>query len=217
MKRTITLSLLTLICFFEVAQTVTLTYTGRDADNRYVKLDRVVVNNYTRGWQKTLTWPDTTLTLKNTANMIVSSENEGFALSQNNPNPFVGTTDVHLTVADAGTVTLDIVDGNGKIAVEPISAMVLIQGKLVPDGYITETSSNNNMDASKDTTTDSTRNTSDATDNTGTSETNNTSTNSDDNDNSGSTKGFGIVSIIIAALVGILVGFGGSLLIRRKK
>ena len=49
MKRIITLSLLTLIGFFAVAQTVTLTFTGRDADNRYVKLDRVVVNNYTRG------------------------------------------------------------------------------------------------------------------------------------------------------------------------
>ncbi|MBP5332499.1 MAG: type I pullulanase [Lachnospiraceae bacterium] len=124
-----------------------------------------------------------------------------------------GKWDICVAGLKAGVTALRSVD-NGKIAVEPISAMVLIQGKLVPDGYITETASNNSTDASKDATADNTRNTSDTT---GTSETNNTSTNSDDNDNSGSTKGFGIVSIIIAALVGILAGFGGSLLIRRKK
>ena len=115
MKRIITLSLLTLIGFFAVAQTVTLTFTGRDADNRYVKLDRVVVNNYTRGWQKTLTWPDTALTLKNASSMIVSTENEGFALSQNNPNPFNATTEVMLTAAEKGEVTLTITDINGRV------------------------------------------------------------------------------------------------------
>ena len=117
MKRIITLSLLTLICFFAVAQTVTLTFTGRDADGRYVKLDRVVVNNYTKGWQKALTWPDTTLTLKNTSSMIVSTENEDFALSQNNPNPFNATTDVMLTAAEKGEVTLTITDINGRVVV----------------------------------------------------------------------------------------------------
>ena len=117
MKRIITLSLLTLICFFAVAQTVTLTFTGRDADGRYVKLDRVVVNNYTRGWQKTLTWPDTTLTLKNSTSKIVSTEKEGFALSQNNPNPFNATTEVMLTATEPGDVTLSITDINGRVVV----------------------------------------------------------------------------------------------------
>ena len=115
MKRIITLSLLTLISFFAVAQTVTLTFTGRDADNHYVKLDRVVVNNYTRGWQKTLTWPDTALTLRNTASMISSTEKEGFALSQNNPNPFNTTTDVMLKVTEPGEVLLTITDINGRV------------------------------------------------------------------------------------------------------
>ena len=45
MKNIFTFSLLTLMCIFAAAQTVTLTFTGRDADNRYVKLDRVVVTN----------------------------------------------------------------------------------------------------------------------------------------------------------------------------
>ena len=36
-------------------------------------------------------------------------------LSQNNPNPFNGTTDVYLTVEEAGAVTLTISDINGRI------------------------------------------------------------------------------------------------------
>jgi len=45
------------------AQTVTLTFTGRDASNQYVPLNRVVVSNLTRGWQETLFWPDTVLVM----------------------------------------------------------------------------------------------------------------------------------------------------------
>ena len=40
---------------------------------------------------------------------------DGFVLSQNNPNPFDGTTNVLLTVADAGMVVLEIADANGRI------------------------------------------------------------------------------------------------------
>ena len=52
--------------------------------------------------------------MQNGTGIDESVANGGFALSQNNPNPFTGTTDVNLTVADAGAVTLEIVDGNGK-------------------------------------------------------------------------------------------------------
>ena len=100
------------------AQTVTLTFTGKDANNQYVQLNRVVITNLTKGWQETIYWPDTTFTMQNTTGIDESVANGGFVLSQNNPNPFTGTTDVNLTVADAGAVTLEIVDGNGRIAVE---------------------------------------------------------------------------------------------------
>lgn len=98
-----------------VAQTVALTFTGRDAVNQYVQLDRVVITNQTKGWQETIYWPDTTLIMQNVTGIDESVANGGFVLSQNNPNPFTGTTDVNLTVADAGAVTLEIADGNGKI------------------------------------------------------------------------------------------------------
>lgn len=38
-------------------------------------------------------------------------------MSQNNPNPFTGTTEVNLMVANEGTVALDIADINGRIVV----------------------------------------------------------------------------------------------------
>ncbi|MDD6582684.1 MAG: FISUMP domain-containing protein [Bacteroidales bacterium] len=112
-----------ILCFIAIAlmgiaafaQTVTLTFTGRDAADHYVQLNRVSITNLTKGWQETIYWPDTTLTMQNGTGIDESVANGGFALSQNNPNPFSGTTDVNLTVADAGAVTLKIVDGNGKI------------------------------------------------------------------------------------------------------
>ena len=97
------------------AQTVTLTFTGQDAGNQYVQLDRVSVTNLTKDWQETLIWPDTTLTMQNGTGIDEISDYGSFGLSQNTPNPFNGITYVNLTVADAGTVTLDIVDGNGRI------------------------------------------------------------------------------------------------------
>ena len=96
------------------AQTVTLTFTGRYGTNQYARLNIVFITNLTKGWQEDIYWPDTTLTMQNGTGSGESVANGGFALSQNNPNPFSCTTDVNLTVADAGAVTLEIVDGNGK-------------------------------------------------------------------------------------------------------
>ena len=111
-----------ILCFIAVAlmgvvafaQTVTLTFTGRDAVDHYVQLNRMSITNLTKSWQETIYWPDTTLTMQNGTGIDESVANGGFVLSQNNPNPFSGTTDVNLTVADAGAVTLEIADGNGK-------------------------------------------------------------------------------------------------------
>ncbi|MBO7586025.1 MAG: glycosyl hydrolase 53 family protein [Bacteroidales bacterium] len=97
------------------AQTITLTFTGHDNKNEYVQLNRVVVTNYTQGWQETICWPDTSLSMEKTSGIEEYVENRGIVLSQNNPNPFIGTTDVCLTMADAGAVALDITDINGRV------------------------------------------------------------------------------------------------------
>ena len=112
MKRIITLSLLALLCLQGVAQEVNLAFTGRDADNLYVELNRVVVTNHSKGWNETLFWPDTTLTMQD----VTSEENGGLLLSQNNPNPFKGSTQVRLAVKEAGEVTVTIANTKGRVA-----------------------------------------------------------------------------------------------------
>ena len=98
------------------AQTVSVTFTGRDAQNHYFPLSRVVVSNLSKGWQETLTWPDTVLGM--TATGIGDVETRLIAslqLSQNNPNPFDGTTFVNLNVAEQGDVELLLTDIAGRI------------------------------------------------------------------------------------------------------
>ncbi|MBQ4434119.1 MAG: T9SS type A sorting domain-containing protein [Bacteroidales bacterium] len=98
------------------AQNITLTFTGRDAtSNAYVQLSRVEITDLTQGWTETLTFPDTVAILTVGTGIEENVADATFCLSQNNPNPFNGTTNVNLMVADAGAVTLEIVDGNGKI------------------------------------------------------------------------------------------------------
>ncbi len=78
----------------------------------------MVINNLTKNWQEIIWWPDTTLTMQNGTGIEDYAEDGGFALSQNNPNPFSGTTDVSLTVAEEGKVQLEIADMNGRAVVE---------------------------------------------------------------------------------------------------
>jgi len=107
-----------LLCLAASAQTVIFTFSGRDAQNHYVQLNRVVVTNLTRGWQETLEWPDTILTLQAGTGIDDAVETRyttSLQLAQNTPNPFNGTTDVNLTVADAGAVSLEIMDRNGRV------------------------------------------------------------------------------------------------------
>ena len=115
-KRIILITLLSLCVATLFAQTVSVTFTGRDAQNHYLPLNRVVVSNLTKGWQETLTWPDTVLVMTSTG--IGDAETQNFAslqLSQNNPNPFDGTTYVNLNVTDLGDVELVVTDITGRI------------------------------------------------------------------------------------------------------
>lgn len=118
MKKILSFSFILVLCASLCAQSVTLTFTGRDANNQRVQLNRVVITNLTKGWQETIHWPDTTLTMQNGTGIDDFANNGGFGLMQNNPNPFNGTTDVLLAVADAGAVTLEITDLNGRAIVE---------------------------------------------------------------------------------------------------
>ena len=109
------LSVFLMMCgvLFATAQTTTLTFTGRDANNQHIQLNRVVVANLTRSWQETLYYPDTILTIGQVGIHDYESGN-GFVLLQNNPNPFDGTTYATLRTVESGDVVMIITDMNGR-------------------------------------------------------------------------------------------------------
>ncbi len=97
------------------SQSVTLKFTGRDASNHHVQLNRVVITNMTKGWQETIYWPDTTLILQNGTGIDDLATKTGFFLSQNTPNPFNGQTEVTLFIDNEGETTLAIYDLYGNL------------------------------------------------------------------------------------------------------
>ena len=115
MKKLFLLSFLMIVSISVFAQTVTLSFTGRDMNGHWVQLDRVVMRNLTQNWTETIYWPDTILAVENNTGINDPVGSIDFGLSQNNPNPFNGATDVNLTVADEGEVMLEIADANGRI------------------------------------------------------------------------------------------------------
>ena len=105
------------ICGTSFAQTISLTFTAQDAYGQYVQPERVVITNHTRDWQEIVYWPDTGFTMRGTTglNDIELWNNAALQLFQNNPNPFRGATDVALSVAEEGNVTIELTDINGRI------------------------------------------------------------------------------------------------------
>ena len=96
-----------------LAQTVTLTFTGKDSSNRYCQLDRVVITNLSKNWQETLYWPDTILEMGNVG-IDDYGNAAGFSLSQNVPNPFAGISDFSLCLPKAGPVIIEVYDLAGR-------------------------------------------------------------------------------------------------------
>ena len=109
------LSVFLMMCgvLFATAQTTTLTFTGRDANNHFIPLDRVVISNLTKGWTETITYPDTILVMSSVGIDDYDGIKE-FQLSQNVPNPFDGSSDFSLCLPQSGKVTLEVNDLNGK-------------------------------------------------------------------------------------------------------
>lgn len=115
MKKTFILIAIMLLCAGAMAQTVTLTFVGKDANGYGKKLDSVVVSNRTKHWQETIYWPDTVLIIQNGVGIENFVNGKDFAFSQNYPNPFDGTTFVNLQVTEPGTVTVQVTDITGRL------------------------------------------------------------------------------------------------------
>lgn len=98
-----------------IAQQVVVTFSGKNyLTDEYVQLTRIEIQNKTKGWSETLTYPDTTAIFTTGSGVEGFYTENSFALQQNVPNPFEGTTDVVLTTSEAGIVTLEIMDMNGR-------------------------------------------------------------------------------------------------------
>lgn len=103
------------LCFATVfAQQEEIHFKGHNLNNnQYIQLSKIEITNLSRNWTETLYYPDTTLILK----VITGIDNQkdySFGLKQNNPNPFIGTTEVTLEVAKAGKVTMTLTDILGR-------------------------------------------------------------------------------------------------------
>ena len=114
MKKIISTLILFLTTGTIFAQTVTLTFTAKDAANHYVQLNRVIITNLTKSWQETIYWPDTVLTINNGTGIPVQEMSNDFKLSQNTPNPFSGLTDVQIMTTEAGRLHIEITDIRGR-------------------------------------------------------------------------------------------------------
>ena len=115
MKKIICILMTTLVGITAVfAQTVTLTFTGCDANNHFIPFNRVLIVNVSQGWQETLYYPDTIFVMGGTG-IGENAITKGFALAQNNPNPFEVITRATLTTSEAGEVTMEMSDMNGRM------------------------------------------------------------------------------------------------------
>ncbi len=114
MKKLFSLLSLLLLCAAVMAQTASIKFEGLDANGYIKKLDQIEVINLTKSWHVTLYWPDTVLTIQNGNSIEDVVSEKGFALLQNNPNPFDGTTYATLQVAEAGSVSVEITDMAGR-------------------------------------------------------------------------------------------------------
>lgn len=96
------------------AQSIVVSFTGKNINNNYVQIDSVVVIDLTNSWSVKLTYPDTTLDLSTVGINNYENQQNEFALSQNIPNPFNGVTDFSLSIGEKENVIIEVRDILGK-------------------------------------------------------------------------------------------------------
>ena len=88
-------------------ESITLTFTGQDENQDYVRLNNVVITNLTRGWSDQIVFPDTIYTLNIGVGVEeYAADNEMKVM----PNPFDGVTRINLSSAQTEKARLMVVD-----------------------------------------------------------------------------------------------------------
>lgn len=113
--KNIILLLATMFACMAVSQEVTLKFTCQADNGTYHPFDRVQVANLTRGWNHTLTYPDTTLTitLGDNEESIVTAKTDMIQLFHTYPNPFKGRCSSMLCLAKSEKVTVEVISLTG--------------------------------------------------------------------------------------------------------
>lgn len=115
MKKLFFFVLAILLSASAVAQNVTLKFTGRNNVGDYVRMDSVRIENTTRSWVETLTFPDTVLRLKFSG--IESPSVENLAMKAY-PNPFNGRTNLSMQLSNNDDVSLQVFNFAGQMVAE---------------------------------------------------------------------------------------------------
>ncbi|MBR1992303.1 MAG: T9SS type A sorting domain-containing protein [Bacteroidales bacterium] len=93
-------------------ESITLTFTGQDENQDYVRLNNVVITNLTRGWSDQIVFPDTIYTLNIGVGVEeYAADNEMKVM----PNPFDGVTRINLSSAQTEKARLMVVDMQGRL------------------------------------------------------------------------------------------------------
>ncbi|MBO4614650.1 MAG: hypothetical protein J5709_05995 [Bacteroidales bacterium] len=112
------LMLVALLTFTGVySQTITLSFTGRGrggtvTEEIYQQIDSLLVQNFTRHWERMIYYPDTVVIMDVLDVPLIEVKHEG--VEQNVPNPFDCVTDVELNLSHDDAVSISIVDVNGR-------------------------------------------------------------------------------------------------------
>ena len=106
------LVLLTSLCALK-AQNTTVRFVGQSQNGFYMQLDSVAIRDNSRQWEMTIYYPDTVMIARLTG--IENQKKQDFYVSQNNPNPFDGTTEVTISIPYDGNTIIRIYDINGKL------------------------------------------------------------------------------------------------------
>ncbi|MBR5027771.1 MAG: T9SS type A sorting domain-containing protein [Bacteroidales bacterium] len=85
------------------------------ANNSYLRLDSVVVENLSRSWSETLVYPDTAITF---SNLSIADVRGGNISIESYPNPFRCTAQVHISHAEAGDYSLRLYSLSGQVLSE---------------------------------------------------------------------------------------------------
>ena len=118
MKINLGLILLVLIAYVSNAQSITLTFQGKDASQQTnIDLDRVLVENLTLACDTMIYGPLPVLALPPTTGLNANSIDGGLPLqiSQNGPNPFIDNTSLTIRIQKRSGLRLRISDMTGKI------------------------------------------------------------------------------------------------------